>query len=443
MGLLSFVRNALIPKSSGPVDPRLLRAMPPGSYAQTRDEETDPAWGWTVDRVVEVLKNFCDGDIQAGAEIQLAMMRDPVIAGCIETRAETGVQLDRWWEKPEACPQWVFDLWLQHWKTVLSSADLQEIHENRLMLGVTPTNETWAPEKTGRLFLPSVYTKDPGNLEWVKENAVRGYLFHAIEQTYYVDNDGQRFLLWSRKGRRPHMSGLIIPLAIVWITGQEALRQWPSRNKSHGKSWRLLEFPADQRESADVKALIKQAQTMLAGGVVPLPRYAKDLPSFDLRLLSENTDVSATFENLIRLADEYKRLLILGVEENTSGGSASDAKAKTQDRVFLRKVKSDAKRDIETLAILACCMCRVNGLPDEWAPIYCVDADPPSDENEEAQRQKDRADAAKSMAAVITAMDQRALTDSKAEKVDAVYMLEQVGVFTQRKAGAKERRDTY
>ena len=25
------------------------------------------------------------------------------------------------------------------------------------------------------------------------------------------------------------------------------------RNKSHGKSWRLAEFPADQRESDDVK----------------------------------------------------------------------------------------------------------------------------------------------------------------------------------------------
>jgi hypothetical protein len=214
--------------------------------------------------------------------------------------------------------------------------------------------------------MPTLYRKDPGNLEYVETNGVYNYEFHGRLETYCVDNDGVRFLLWERKGSRSHLAGLIIPLAIVWITKQEALRQWPSRNKSHGKSWRLAEFPADQRESDDVKAWIENVKALLAGGVVPLPKYQKDLPSFDLRLLSENTDVSATFENLIRLCDEYIRQTILGVSENTSGGSASDAKARTQDTVFLRKIKSDCKLDTETLRILARCFCRLNEAPVEW-----------------------------------------------------------------------------
>lgn len=436
------------------MDPRLSPPRPPGSHVQVRADEEDPAWGWTLDDVVCSLRQFCAGDIQAGEELRLAMMRDPVIAECVETRTETALQKDRWWEKPTECPQWVFDLWVKHWKGALGYGDHQQILEHRLMLGLGITNETWKPERSGRLWMPTLYRKDPSNLEYVETDGVYNYEFRARDQTYCVDNDGARFLLWERKGHRSHLAGLLIPLAIVWIMTAEAMRQWPSRNKSHGKSWRLAEFPADQRESDDVKAWIQAIKDALAGGVIPLPRYQKDLPSFDLRLLSENTDVSATFENLIRLGDEYKRQLILGVSENTSGGSSSDAKARTQDTVFLRKIKSDCKLDIETLSILSRCFCLVNQLPLDWAPIYCVDSRVPADEAELAAINKDKASAAKDMATVIQILRGQPTQqppgngtspqpDPSTDHPDADYMLEQVGVFTRRKAGTEDRRDTY
>ncbi len=99
----NFVRSAL------------LHPAYPGSYFQIRDTETSPCFGWTIDSVTDALKAFCDGEIERGAELALAMRRDSEIAGCIETRAETCVQLDRWWEKPKDCPQWIFDVWVDHW----------------------------------------------------------------------------------------------------------------------------------------------------------------------------------------------------------------------------------------------------------------------------------------------------------------------------------------
>lgn len=458
MGILAKAGQVILSALGTPqIDPRLKPPVPPGSYAQVRADEEQPLWGWTLDDVVRYLQSFADGDIAAGEALRLAMMRDSVIAECVETRCETALQKDRWWEKPDECPDWVFELWLKHWQDALGYGDHQRVTEQRLLLGLGVTNQTWRPEKSGRLFMPTLYRKDAANLEWVETNGVYNYEFQGRDKTYCVDNDGARFLIWERKGAGSHLCGLLIPLAIVWITKQEALRQWPSRNKSHGKSWRLAEFPADQRESDDVKAWIENVKALLAGGVVPLPKYQKDLPSFDLRLLSENTDVSATFENLIRLCDEYIRQTILGVSENTSGGSASDAKARTQDTVFLRKIKSDCKLDIETLRIMARCFCRVNELPLAWAPIYCVDARVPADEAELASINRDKAAAAKDMATVIQVLRSQKQADPQqgenqtpasqpakpAEGVDAAYMLEQVGVFTQRRAGVREARDTY
>lgn len=167
---------------------------------------------------------------------------------------------------------------------------------------------------------------------------------------------------------------------------------------------------------------------------MPLPKYAKDMPSFDLRLISDNTDVSATFENLIKLCDAYIRRLILGSDLGVSGGG-SLAKEQTQDHQLLRKVKSDAKRDIETLAILARSFCRANRLPERWAPIYCVDADPPEDENEEAKRQLDRADAGSKIVGMFPALD------AKGVAYDPAFLLEQAGLYLTRPDSAADRHD--
>ena len=67
MGILkslgNFVRSAL------------LHPAYPGSYFQLRDTETEAYFGWTIDSVTDALQSFCDGDLESGAELALAMLR--------------------------------------------------------------------------------------------------------------------------------------------------------------------------------------------------------------------------------------------------------------------------------------------------------------------------------------------------------------------------------
>ena len=426
-------------------DQRLTPFHLPESYLQIRENELDPIWGWTVERMQSNLISHAQGDVAAGQELKMAMMRDPIIAGDVETRAETLVQLAQWWERPAELPQWAFDLWVEHWAKCLSSSDREEIAENRLMLGVTPTNPTWAPDRTGRLWLPTLHTKEPGNLSYHSDEG--RYHFQSIDKDWPVHNDGQRFLLFQRKTKRPHLSGLILPLGVVWITEAEALRGWSSRNRSHGKPQRLLEVPADQRESEDVKKLVAQAQALLAGGVLIMPKYRDDLPDFDFKLISDSGDVSASFENLIRLCWAYKHLLILGTTEIVSGESASDAKAKTQERIFLRKVKRDAKSDLDGFSELARCFCRVNRLPERWAPIPVIEAEVPEDENQLAERQQKRGQAGQQLGGFLGALDthnqNRAAANLPLIEFEADYLAEQVGLFLKRKQGTEDRKATH
>ena len=409
----------------------------PESYLQVRDTTIEPIWGWTMERMIDGLMAHAQGDVAAGQEVKLAMMRDPIIAADVETRCETLVQMPLWWERPPELPEWAFSAWTDRWPRCLAASDREEVAEDRLMLGVTPTNSTWAPDRTGRLWMPTLNLKEPGNLVYMPEE--KRYHFMGRDKEWTVTSDGQRWLLFQRKSKTPHLSGLILPLGVVWMTEAEALRGLASRARSLARPWRLLMVPADQRESDDVKALVRRTQEQLSGGVLTMPQYKKELPSFDFKLISDDGGpaVAATFENLIKLCWVYKHLLILGASEQVAGTSASNAKAMTHERTFLRKVRRDAKSDVESYTELGRCFARVNRLPEAAAPIPVIDADIPEDENQLAERQKNRAAAGKDIGTLIGVL--------KEEEADYEpdYLLEQVGLFLKRKQGAADQRGTY
>lgn len=421
-----------------------LDSQRPGSYIELGETFAEPTWGWTLDGVMAALRGLADGDLEAGQRLMMAMMRDPIIAHGVETRAETLTQIPFKFQRPAECPQWAFDAWVENWPRCLPASAHQEASEYRIVLGLAPVNTTWAPEHgAGRLWMPTCHVKQPSNLTW--RHPPPRYYFTGLDGECEIDPDGQRWLLFQRAGKRPHQRGAALPLAVAWFTKQEAFRQWPSRNRSHGKAQRLLEVPATQRESEDVKRLVAQAQNMLAGGVLIMPKYKDGEPQFDFKLISEQgNQTGATFENLIRLCDEYATLVLLGATENTQGRSASDAKARTHDRVTLRKVKADAKSSEEAISTLTRAWCRVNDFPERWAPQPHFEADPPEDERIKAERQQMKAGGAAQLGGFldkIEAINQlRAQRSQPPIEYDAPYLAEQCGFLLTREQDGDESR---
>ena len=412
----------------------------PKSFVDVKESQQEPCWGWTMPLLQAKLQDFCSGDIGSGQEIYHAMMRDPLISHGVETRAEMLVQIPKRWEKPEQCPSWYFDLWVENYhRRVMTASHMIQQGQRRLLLGVTPDNVTWSPDQTGTMWLPTLHTKEPGNLSWDTE--CQHYTFAGRDGTCPVYDDAERWLLWKRAEMRPHLSGLLIPLSIVWLTKQEAVRGWPSHNRSHTKPQRALKVPANQAESEDTKKLVQQAQSLLNGGVLVLPQYAKELPSFDFSLIEARADTYRTFSELIKLCDQYITLVLLGVTENTQGGSASDAKAKTQDRLMMRKIKADARQTAEIEHELSQRAAQYNRIDPRFAPIPIYDADPPDDQNEAADRNAKKAQAGKDIGALIEKLD------AHNEKQGAVkieyepdYLAEQVGLLLTRKQDGHQSR---
>lgn len=433
--------EVLLGESVAELQDRLRSSIHPESYVPIQEAELIPEFGWTLESVQAALQAVSLGDLQPGQRLMMAMMRDPVVAHGVETRAETLIQVPRRWEKHPDCPGWYFDAWVDEWPMILKAGVHQQLAEFRTVLGVAPSNVTYLPDRTGRIWMPRVRQLEPCNLMWQSSPNDRRYYFTSIDAGRLpVEDTGERFLLWKRAGRRPHLSGALLPLAVAWFTKQEALRAWPSHNRSHGKPQRLLKVPADQRESEDVRRLVAQAQSLLAGGVMIMPQYRDQLPNFDFELVEAKANTYKTFEDLIKLCDAYITLVLLGATENTQGGSASDAKAQTHDKVTLRKVKADCRSDEESADQLSRTVAAMNKLPEYLAPRLISDADPPEDQNQLAERQQKRGLAAKDVGAFIEKLDAHNAVAKKPVDYEPDFLAEQVGLLLTRKQDGYQSR---
>lgn len=415
----------------------------PDSFRQLREAEVQPEWGWTLNSLQAAIQALSLGDMWQGQRLQIAMLRDTVIAHAVETRAESLTQVNFCWQKPEQCPQAYFDLWVENSPEILSASDHIAHGETRILLGVSPANVTWGPDPSGRIWIPRCHLREPGNLTWRSDPEQRRYYFTSIGPEGYipVDNDGERWVLFQRAGRRPHLAAAALSLAIPWFFKAEALRGWPTHNRSHVKPERVLKVPAGQREGKDVQLLISQVQNLVAGSALILPQYGKDEPSFDYALVEAKADSFRTFAELIRLCDAYMTTLLLGASENTGGSSASNAKAQVHDRVALRKVKSDAKSSAEALTILSRCAARMNSLEPRHAPIPIFEADPPEDQDSLAERQQRRADALQKLGGFMTSLDQHnAVQGAKQVDYEVDYLAEQLGTQLTRAQDGQQSR---
>lgn len=434
--------RALQSQSASEIARRLSDSIHPESIIPQTEAELIPEFSWTLESLQSALVAMSIGDMQPAQRLMFAMMRDPVIAHGVETRAETLIQVPVHFEKHPDCPQWFFDCWVDTWPEILKPSVRQQLAEYRTMLGVGISNVIYAPDRSGRAWMPSNRLLEPANLMWNADPHDRRYYFNAVDcgrQPVY--DTGERFLLWKRAGRRPHLAGAELPLAVAWFTKQEALRAWPSHNRSHGKPQRVLKVPADQRESADVRALVAQAQALLAGGVMILPQYRDQLPNFDFDLVEAHTQAYETFERLIQLCDNYITLVLLGATENTQGNSASNSKAMTHDRVTMRKVKADCRSDEESVNQLARYTAFLNKLPPHVAPRLVCEADPPEDQNQAAERSERKSKAGDAMGSLIQKLDaHNAANQDNKIAYEPDYLLEQVGLLLTRKQDGQQSR---
>ena len=156
------------------------------------------------------------------------------------------------------------------------------------------------------------------------------------------------------------------------------------------------------------------------------------MPSWGLEVFAAKTDASKSMVSLREAADNYITLVLLGVLETTGGGSASNAKASTQDRVALRLTKADAACIQELHDELARTACSVNGRDPAKAPQLRAIVDDPEEQALLAEKQERAAKAGLTVAQQLAMLEEvnakRLLAKLPPIEYDPDHLYAQAGV---------------
>lgn len=437
MALLDFLR--------APRWPSLLTDLPPRQAPAPRESpvagedyplsvtpiEDMPLYGWSGWKMPDVqgaLDQVKVGSLHAAHQLLLEMTEDPVFAHGLDTRTVSLVQTPFELRRRGELPMKYFNALAESWPDVFGPGDLASSAHLRVALGVAPAQVVWEVDDALAIWMPrKIAVKDTGNLIWFP--AERRFHFSSLNQGQVtVEDDADPWILFTELASQyPHLHGKLRSLAVVWWVKQACLRYLHNYARVHGSPIRKVKGPAAQRESADFKALIQQAQQLFGGGVFTAPQY--DGPSFDLELVEALSTSHSVFETAIKLADDYFTLRLLGATDNTRGGGAgSRARAEVHERVTNRYLGSDCTVTARALQRVLRKWCQLNRWPLSWAPLPHFDAAPPADQAALADTRQKNANALSQLGQTLPQIQSALQAQDPTARIDWRKLLDQHGV---------------
>lgn len=389
-------------------------------------------FGWTMPLVQSALEALDAGDLGEGSRLGRAMERDPIIKHGLGLRVRQLLRAPFEWTCPDGLDQEAFDAFVSWWKANFTADHLASVTKHRILLGVSPAQLTWHPFKNW--WMPRCHPFDSGTLSWRESD--RRYVFIARDGVHTFDSDGhderggKSWQLFRDLGvLQPWREGITLPLAVFWLLSSQAWRYWATYNKTR-EPFRKVSVPAAQRESDDLKELVRRAQLMIGGQVVTTPKYPDGQPSYDFDLLEAKASTWQTYPEFCAQSDDYKTLLLLGATDNTRGGpDGSRARADVHEAQTNKYLGADGLVTTSALSDIARAWCRYNRIAEELAPVPCFQTEPPEDASAAADTRKTNSESLKAASEAINAL-------GMANQVDRRKLLEMHGIPLLSGAGA-------
>ena len=382
--------------------------------------------GWDLDSLQAAILQLENGNLYAAHSLMLAMTRDATVAHGLMVRRMSLSALPWKIDFPPSIPEEARDALLKHWPEAITPQDLATASGYTVMLGLAPAAQQWflKTEPDGKTYWQfRTEILETGHCQYRPD--MRNYWFVSRGGYTPIIDDGNAWALFKSLGdRRHHLDCAVRTLAVLWFIVQEAIRYHRAYNAEYGRPIKALSVPDQHRLSEDVANLVAQASGLYGGSVIILPQFAEtqQTANFDLKLVEAKSRGFQTFADLAKTCRDLITLYLVGVLETTGGGSASNAKAKTQLQVADRYTTADARVREDAINRILRCWADFNGYVD--APRYVINTDPPADEAHRAAVAKDRAAAIKATAEALKAMSDWVTIDEPR----VITMMKEIGV---------------
>ncbi len=293
---------------------------------------------WSVASVRHALLMHERGDFRMSGMLADAIFRDDRIFGTIESRV-VGVLGLPFRAEPadsdtaqETAKRYARKL-NEWWFECVPEPAQAEMLRWALVMGFAIGELFWHFKEDGLLY-PSLYVHHGASTRWDEDK--QAYFVKLADDAWeqVVPGNGRWVLCAPHGTTRPHMRGLIRPLAIPFLIRDYARRDWARRSEYEGTGIRKAMVPkvADPKH---VSQFLADLERLGEETTIKLPE------GYDLQLVGVDKSASECFEKLLSHGEGSITICVLGQNLTTQVEGGSFAAAGVHKSVSLDRIKSD------------------------------------------------------------------------------------------------------
>jgi phage gp29-like protein len=305
---------------------------------------------WTAARVKSAFRRANAGEMQEVADLCDTIRTEARIRGVLQTRTNALLGSRLSFEAPGETTKNEITSALEidgEWWDIAPESALSKLFGWSLLLNIGLAEIVWERDELRSMkWRPTLVPKHPRNLRWDWEKR-RWMLrvsvpsgsgsFHGEEEIEITPGDGRWLMLHPFGKSEPWASGLVWPLAIIYLAKAYANYDWERRNEARGRS-ALVGMTPDGALDADREKFAKDIQGLRTKLGIALPA------GYDLKSVEFGVDDHESFDKKIQNADAAIAILLLGQNLTTEVRNAgSYAAGRAQERVRQDYLEGDAE----------------------------------------------------------------------------------------------------
>jgi hypothetical protein len=301
-----------------------------------------PGFGWTPDRILQMLESHDSGNFTASEDFYAALKREGLISAALAMRTEAQAEIPWTLQCPKDAPDEVHyftEALARDWQSVMPDDVRAEITERTNVFGfqVCRIQWTWNNGQKQPRLIPYTHS----SLSYRQDLwCYQGMSERGLET---ISSDGREWVVFSLGGTRPWIKGLIRPLAFIYFGLINGDSRWLNFNDVFAEPVRKRIVPRLLREGAELQRAYQREASTRGGDYLLCPQDSEHGRGYDFKYEQVDAQGYKTLAEQLARFDERAAICILGhnLLQQVKGGSLAAMRGALQ--LLRSKIIADCK----------------------------------------------------------------------------------------------------
>lgn len=309
---------------------------------------------WDVHMVRCALAAHEQGNFDASYLLSESMMRDPIVSSTVQIRTSLSMKCEL------SVESHTFDSDIQKvaasacmdlTNRLLSNGVFEQMARQKILMGFSYGQIIW-----DEMWEPSV---EPWEANFISyrpifyafsyEDKRNGWIVDTTKGQIELQKEQYRWILCAPGGiDRSFLDGAVRSIAIPWLAGQYALKDWLNYSELHGSPIIKGKYPAGSLKDPAKNDFLNTVRS-LGDHTITLPQNLDQNTGYDVELIGVESDATGAFKGIIDDTQNKIRSKILGSDFDQGGGGLGAGMAGIKQNMLYDLALSDAKAVLDSI----------------------------------------------------------------------------------------------